>query len=233
MRRGRSFAVIATAVALVTASCEEHFPVPLVSNRVARSVELPDATADASSDADSLTDGTDTVADAGVDDGVDAAGSGVCNVRLAAPTIAASPHVSEGSAVAYASNPPSSGPHYPSWANFQEFAHPVDDGYLVHSMEHGAVLLLYKCADDGGSCSDMIAQLRAVRDAVPTDPLCDPGIRVRVILAPRSANDAAVTAAAWGNTYRADCVDAPSLAAFITAHYAHGPEDFCFPGSVF
>jgi hypothetical protein len=231
MRRGRTFVVMASAIVAVTASCEEHFPAPLVT--ASGAADIPDATADASSDAEPAADAKDANADANVDTDPDAAGNGPCNVRMATPAVAASPHVPEGTGITYTSNPPSSGPHYPAWANFQEFTHPVDDGYLVHSMEHGAVLLLYECADDGGTCADMIAQLRVVREAVPTDPLCDPGVRVRVILAPRSANDAAVTAAAWGNTYRADCVDAPSLAAFIKAHYAQGPEDFCYPGSVF
>jgi hypothetical protein len=161
------------------------------------------------------------------------AASAGCNVQLATPPLVASPHVPDGTAVVYDSNPPSSGPHYPEWANFQEFTSPVPDGYLVHSMEHGAVLLLYKCDDDGGACADRAAALRAVRDAVPTDPLCDPTIRVRIILAPRPANDVAVAAAAWGNTYRADCVDAPSLAAFIAAHYSQAPENFCSAGLTF
>lgn len=180
------------------------------------------------------------VADAGgVDAEADAAEAGVdagaCNVRLAMPPLMDSPHVPEGTAVTYDSNPPSSGPHYPVWANFQEFTKTIEDGYLVHSMEHGAVLLLYKCDPDAGAgaCDAMAAALRAVRDAVPTDPACDPGIRVRVVLAPRPANDVAVAAAAWGNTYRADCVDAPSLAAFVAAHYAKAPENTCAAGSSF
>jgi hypothetical protein len=154
-----------------------------------------------------------------------------CNVRLDAPPIVESPHVPEGTAVTYASNPPSSGPHYPVWANFQELTHPVDDGYLVHSLEHGAVLLLYRCDLLDAACADVVATLRAVRDAVPTDPLCDPAIRVRVIIAPRPANDAAIAASAWGFTYRADCVDPASLAKFVADHYAKAPENVCAPGS--
>lgn len=152
-----------------------------------------------------------------------------CIPQLAMPPIDPSPHVPEGTVVAYDSNPPSSGPHYPIWADFREYPTPVEDGYLVHSMEHGAVLLLYKCATP---CDDLVAQLRALRDAVPTDPLCDAsqGERVRVILAPRPSNDVMIAAAAWGNTYRADCFDGASLAQFIAAHYAQGPENFCSPG---
>jgi hypothetical protein len=165
---------------------------------------------------------------------------GVCDVRIDAIPILASPHVADGTPVVYDSNPPSSGPHYNEWANFQEFAHPVDDRNLVHSLEHGAVLLLYNCdadagggLDGGAACDEVVTALRAVRDAFPDDPLCDPAIRVRIIIAPRPANDVAVAAAAWGNVYRADCVDSASLTAFVTEHYAKGPENFCAPGQVF
>lgn len=157
---------------------------------------------------------------------------GACNVRIDAFPPVDSPHVPDGTVVAYGSNPPSSGPHYNAWANFQELNHPVEDGNLVHSMEHGAVLLLYSCAP-GAACDALVASLRAVRDAVPADPLCDPAIRTRVILAPRAANDVAVAAAAWGYVYRADCVDAASLSSFINDHYAKGPENLCVAGQIF
>lgn len=151
-----------------------------------------------------------------------------CNVRVALVPPVESPHVPEGTPIVYGSNPPSSGPHYPIWANFQEYASPVDDGYLVHSMEHGAVLLLYRC--DLGTCPADIEALRAVRDAHPNDLLCDASIRTRIILAPRPTLDVAIAAAAWGATYRADCVDASSLTAFVAEHYAKAPENFCTPG---
>jgi hypothetical protein len=157
--------------------------------------------------------------------------AGACNVRVDAIPLVDSPHVADGTPIVYTSNPPSSGPHYNSWANFQELTHPVDDGYLVHSMEHGAVLLLYKCT--GAACDAIVPALRAVRDAIATDPSCDPAIRVRVILAPRAANDVAVAAAAWGHVYRADCVDAASLTSFVLGHYAQAPENFCVAGQIF
>lgn len=84
-----------------------------------------------------------------------------CFVEIASPPIEGQTHVPEGTPVTYGSNPPSSGNHYPIWANFQEYSTPVPDGYLVHSEEHGAVLLLYNCAlptqldaDAGGGVGD-------------------------------------------------------------------------------
>jgi len=152
-----------------------------------------------------------------------------CNVRLAMPPLMGALHIPQDASVVYDSNPPSSGPHYVTWANFQEFSEPVDDRYLVHSLEHGAVLLLYKC-EDAGCPAGLVEGLREVRNAIATDPLCDPSIRVRVIIAPRPKNDVMVAAAAWGYTYRADCLDAASLTQFVNAHYAMGPENFCDPG---
>lgn len=229
--RYRAFATTVFTFALVTASCDERFPA-----RLSGAVVHADASVDAPKDAEADVVPDAGVADAAVEDaGVDAESfeGGACNVRFATHEVVASPHVADGTGVAYTSNPPSSGPHYGSWANFQEFTHPVADGYLVHALEHGAVLLLYKCEEDAGACEAASARLRAVRDAVATDPSCEPGIRVRVIIAPRPENDTFIAAAAWGHTYHADCVDAPSLAAFINAHYAQGPENLCFAGSVF
>ena len=161
-------------------------------------------------------------------DASDASDAAACNVRLDSPPLMTTVHIPHFAPVVYNSNPPSSGPHYTTWASYQEYADPVDDRYLVHSLEHGAVLFLYKCEDAG--CPELVDALRAVRDAVPSDPLCDPSIRVRIIIAPRPANDVTVAAAAWGQTYRADCVDAASLAKFVADHYAMAPENFCGPG---
>lgn len=158
-----------------------------------------------------------------------------CEVVIDTPELLASPHVPEGTVVTYNSNPPSSGPHYPVWANFQEFATPLEDGYLVHSLEHGAVALLYAGPSSSTSvlnAEDMDA-LRKIRDSLPTDPACDPATRVRVVIAPSRKLDVAVAAAAWGWTYRAKCVDVPTLSQFVKDHYAHSPENICAEGRTF
>ena len=155
-----------------------------------------------------------------------------CDVSIELPPIQAqaSLHVAEGTAVTYCSNPPSSGPHYSVWANFQEFDSPVEAPYLVHSLEHGGVVLFYKCE---GACPEIIDQLRAIRDAVPIDERCFSPIRARIILVPNPAITTPVAAAAWGATYRAACLDRPSLEAFVRDHYAKGPENICAPGRSF
>jgi hypothetical protein len=154
-----------------------------------------------------------------------------CEVIIDTPELLASPHVVEGTTITYNSNPPSSGPHYPEWANFQEYTAPLEDGYLVHSLEHGAVALLYKC--DGAACAPTADALRKIRDSLPTDPACDPAIRVRVVIAPDPKLDVPVAAVAWGWTYKAQCVDVPTLTQFAKDRAGKGPEDFCAAGRTF
>jgi len=152
-----------------------------------------------------------------------------CLVTIETPELLPASHVPEGSSITWDSNPPSSGPHYPIWANFQEFDKPIDFGYLVHDMEHGAVVMLYKC-DPGPACDAIVAGLRQVRDSLPTDPLCDPSIRVRVVIAPDPGLDVPVAAATWGWTYKAQCLDLPTLEDFAKAHIDQGTENLCAPG---
>ena len=176
-----------------------------------------------------------------------------CEVLIDTPPLLESPHIALGTDVTYSSNPPSSGPHYPIWAAFQEFATPVDRRNYVHDLEHGAVVLLYNCAllpgsdaggdggdggDGGGdaaapsSCAAVVQGLRDLMNALPADPICnvEAGVRRRVVLTPDPLLTVPVAAAAWGWTYRAQCLDPGTLDAFARAHYAHAPENECLNG---
>lgn len=156
-----------------------------------------------------------------------------CLVTIETPDLLPAMHVPEGTVITYDSNPPSSGPHYPVWANFQEYSAPFDEGYLVHSLEHGAVALLYKCEASAPGCAVTIDALRKIRDSLPSDPACDPSIRVRVIIAPFPRLEEPVAAVAWGITYKAECVDVPTLTQFVKDNYALSPENICAPGRTF
>lgn len=54
-------------------------------------------------------------------------------------------HVPDETVVEYNSNPPTSGNHYGDWTRAGVYDKPVSDGHLVHSLEHGYVILSYNC----------------------------------------------------------------------------------------
>jgi len=141
-------------------------------------------------------------------------------------------HVPVGTVVSYTSNPPAWGPHFPVWAAFQAYDAPVPRSYWVHNLEHGAVVLLYNC-DAPGGCPDTVAALKQVIASLPDDPLCTArgeGIRLRYVLTPDPLLDVPVAATGWGWTYKAQCVDVPTLTQFLKDRYGQGPETTCGNG---
>jgi hypothetical protein len=191
--RGR-LAIVALALSAFTIGCGEDDP--------------PAGPSDAAAD-DAATD----AADAGA--ASDAAGS--CNVTTEDPPEAVGNHVPLCSAIQWASNPPSSGTHYPEWPVFRAYDKPVPWGFLMHGLEHGAVVLAYNCPD---GCAADIAAAKQVMQAVPARACGKPP----VILTPDPTLSSRFAASAWGHLLRAPCFDRSAFAAFITAHMNQGPE---------
>ncbi|APR78112.1 putative membrane protein [Minicystis rosea] len=137
--------------------------------------------------------------------------------------VASATHVAACTSVDYPTNPPSGGNHWAVWAAYKKYTSPVPREMYVHDLEHGAIVLLYRCAD---ACPDVVAALTEVFDAVSDDTCPTP----RLILTPDPKLDTPIAAAAWGATYTATCIDVPSLKAFAETHHGHGPEEVCGDG---
>lgn len=152
-----------------------------------------------------------------------------CPVHVQNVAYEGAQHVPVGTALTFASNPPASGSHYPYWGRWAEHTAPLPRGNYVHNLEHGGIVLLYKC---DGACPEIVSTLRSVMESQPQDPSCTAPIRSRIVLTPDPDLDVPVAAAAWTYTYRADCANAPSLEAFIRAHYDQASESLCAEGSV-
>jgi hypothetical protein len=153
-----------------------------------------------------------------------------CTVETAEAVRTPAGHVEACSEVTFDTVPPAWGDHYGVWANFDEYDAPVPWGFLVHSQEHGAVVLAYAC---GSSCPDVLELYRELK-AERVDPVCGddagPGVN-RIIIVPDPTMDVPVAVAAWGRIYRATCLDEASLRAFVDASYTGGTENICFPGT--
>ncbi len=153
-----------------------------------------------------------------------------CGAMIRAHPILESPHVETDASTPWNSNPPTSGPHFGIWARWGTYTEPIPRGYLVHSLEHGAVVLSYRCANRDG-CPMIHDRLAAFVRGLPPEPACvAEGLRRRIILTPDPLLDTLVAGAAWGFSYRADCVDEGSLETFVLSLTGRAPEDFCADG---
>jgi Cu-Zn family superoxide dismutase len=81
-------------------------------------------------------------------------------------------HVPQDTEVEWMSFPPHSGPHYPTWELWGEHDSTVPRGNWVHNLEHGGIVLSYRCADP---CE---AELDVLRDVVAQRP------ELRILLTP-------------------------------------------------
>ncbi len=88
----------------------------------------------------------------------------------------------------YNSNPPTSGPHYPSPANWGVYDYESNDKIFIHNLEHGGIWISYKPSVS----KDVVVELKSFVDSFSGSKL---------IMAPRSANDADVAVAAWTHLY--------------------------------
>jgi hypothetical protein len=141
-------------------------------------------------------------------------------------------HIPNCSQPSFTHYPPTSGNHFPAWADFRTFKFVVNPGYYVHSLEHGAIVFLVNCKTPG-DCDADFARLQSIADAAPQDSLCESGTRNRIVIAEDTAMGSRFAALAWGWSLESECIDSAAFAAFIKAHYAQGPEDFCFAGTAF
>ena len=155
-------------------------------------------------------------------------GPAPCNAVEEQHPIEGFAHAAVCSHLSYATRPPSSGNHYPVWAAYRSYANPIPEGYWVHDLEHGAVVISYHCAD----CQSQLTAAQALIDSQPGDPLCaGGGPKARIVLTPDPLLDKPFAASAWGWTLRADCFDAAVFSGFLQRHYGQGREATCADGA--
>jgi len=136
-------------------------------------------------------------------------------------------HVVTCSTACYGTAPPSSGNHYPSWPAYKAYEQPVPWGFLVHGLEHGAIVVAYNCPC---GCPDEIAAAKAWIATLPPDATCS-GKPPRVVLAPDPTLDVRWSASAWTWTLRAAAFDPTAFRAFFDAHYNRAGEQKCDDGA--
>ena len=118
--------------------------------------------------------------------------------------------------VRYNSDPPTSGPHYDPSARPGIYDEPIPDGYLIHSLEHGYVIISYNVEDlPEQESRALVSRLADIAE----------GERLwKLIVIPRPGMDHRIALTAWQRIDTMDRVDARRIRRFISAWRDRGPE---------
>ncbi len=135
------------------------------------------------------------------------------------PTMTTRDHVPDGESVEYSTNPPTSGPHWASpaqWGVYSDTQRLPADERLVHNLEHGGVIIYYDPTQVDGAT---VEQLETLTQDLYRNRPC-------IILTPREniQDDKPIALTAWGVLALLDDYDAAAIRAFWRDHVARGPE---------
>lgn len=120
-------------------------------------------------------------------------------------------HVPDGTELGHGSNPPTGGPHYVDSQNAGIYGEPIADGYLIHSMEHGAVILWYK----SDLPQEQVDQLKEIYRSVTIS---------KKIMMPRVGLDIPVALTSWGRLLKLEFIDEAKITEFMVTNNDRGPE---------
>ncbi|MBM4437065.1 MAG: DUF3105 domain-containing protein [Actinobacteria bacterium] len=126
-------------------------------------------------------------------------------------------HVPVGDPIQYASTPPASGTHYSTTAPYGVHRESILPGYWVHNLEHGAVVLLFRCAAD---CDPVVQQITELYKRLPNGAFGE----VKLVAAPDPALSTAFVLIAWRVQEALDAFDAARIEAFYRDFVDKGPE---------
>lgn len=147
-------------------------------------------------------------------------------VESAVPPSEGWTQVPEGTSLTYRNNPPTSGPHYPVWARYEEYVTPIPRGYWVHNVGRGATVLLYRPDAPAGLITELIEAYRAI----PNDSDC--GNRWALITPdPELPGSVAVVNAE--SILQGSCVNARQILSMAVGTRHHYPADwnYCANGT--
>ena len=128
-------------------------------------------------------------------------------------------HVDVGKAIQYAEYPPTSGQHWPVVAKWGVvYPEALPDEVYVHNLEHGGIVLLYKCATP---CPEVVPQLTELLGSLPKSKYGYP----KVVISPNSRIKTRFALLAWTRLDEFDKLDRDRVVRFVQAWQDKGPED--------
>lgn len=114
--------------------------------------------------------------------------------------------------------PPTFGNHYPIWRPPGVYDAPVPEGYFIHDLEHGGIVVLYNCPS---GCADAINQLRGMLTSLPRSKDFN---EVKLVVSPNTKIEHQFVLLAWDYEKDMDSFDADTVRSFYLEHLDKGPE---------
>jgi hypothetical protein len=127
-------------------------------------------------------------------------------------------HVVQGRPITYREYPPTSGPHWPRWAEWGVHAAPVPEEQFVHNLEHGGIVILYRC---GTPCPELVPRLESTFRSLPASKYG----HLKAILSPNARIRSRIALLAWRRLEELDAFDRDRIVRFVEAYQDRGPED--------
>ncbi|MGH2364785.1 MAG: DUF3105 domain-containing protein [Chloroflexota bacterium] len=126
-------------------------------------------------------------------------------------------HIPEGQPISYSSYPPAFGDHYPTPKAWQAYDSQVPDGYFVHNLEHGGIVILYHCPS---GCASTVDQLKNLYNRLPKDQFNE----VKLVISPYANETHEITLLAWDYRLELNSLNLSTITAFYHEHVDQGPE---------
>lgn len=120
----------------------------------------------------------------------------------------------------YNSTPPTSGPHYPTWADWGIHAESIQNELQIHNLEHGGIVIQYQPELDQATLDQLTA---LVREMGPTYK--------KLLLAPYPELDSPIVLTAWTRIEKLQKFNADAIRAFAAEYIEKAPEKLSYDGA--
>ncbi len=121
-------------------------------------------------------------------------------------------HLPDGTKIDYNSNPPAAGDHYAQPQDAGIYAKAPADGHLVHSLEHGAVILWYQ----SNLPANEVEKLKSLFNTIPIE---------KKIMTTRDSLDVPFALSSWGRVLKLQAIDEKQIRAFFEVNHDRSPEN--------
>lgn len=128
-------------------------------------------------------------------------------------------HVQNGTALVPKHQPPSSGNHYGTPLPAGAYATEQQAGNWIHSLEHGYIVLVYRCS--GTECADLNSQAKTIFANLPKEKFN----KVKFVSTSYQSMTPKIAILAWDKEQDMDVMDAKLITAFYNQYVDHGRED--------